>query len=374
MASAAEGFTRGFAGTLAPIILERKKEAREYFNKQVEYARTTGLQNRQKVKSQADATLSVARQLEQIGVPKEVIMAQVNQDPAGLAEFYTQAQKINGGANAPLTPDQWKDLHDIGGDFKAPDEDLATFIARTYDPIANATQAPGFQQDPKGSWLASMMGFSAMDEARTELGQTQIAEGLTADQLIQYGDVQPQRIGGTAVVTTNQEALKKLIPEGDLSISESTAVAKSAEEVVSALENQSAVDGAAIDIEGLALEDLRTLYPTVPEARLQSVVRQMMKRRGLPIGDAEAGAEGSSPLDGGEGSPEGEDPSTVSSEPLNDREVGIAIANLKRGEADVVSVVNNGDGSVTAILSDGTLAGPHPAQKFRSMLITQFGQ
>lgn len=48
--NAVKGFVQGFAGTLAPIILERKKEARDYFNKQVEYARTTGLQNRQRVK------------------------------------------------------------------------------------------------------------------------------------------------------------------------------------------------------------------------------------------------------------------------------------------------------------------------------------
>ncbi len=356
--SAAQGFVQGFAGTLAPVILERKKEARDYFNKQVEYARTTGLQNRQRVRQQADATLSIARQLEQIGVPKEVIMAQVNQDPTGLAEFYTQAQKINGQAGTPLTPDQWVDLYDIGGDFKSPDEDLATFITRTYDPIANATQSPGFQQDPKGSWLASMMGFSAMDEARAELGQTQIAEGLTADQLIQYGDIQPQRIGGTAVVTTDQEALKRFIPEDDLSISEATAIAKSAEEVVSALDNEAAVDGSSGDIETLALEDLRTLYPTVPEERLRGVVRQMMKRRGLLEEAPEGGAEGGEEVLPPSGRPEGGEPSTVPSVPLTAEEVGMAVDVL-----GVQTIVDNGDGKTSTVtLADGTIKRYNTAQ------------
>lgn len=334
MGSAAEGFIQGFAGTLAPTILERKKEARDYFNKQVEYARTTGLQNRQRVRSQTDATLSIARQLEQIGVPKAVIMAQVNQDPAGLAEFYTQAQKINGGASAPLTPDQWTDLYDIGGDFKAPDEDLATFIARTYDPITNATQAPGFQQDPKGSWLASMMGFSAMDEARAELGQTQIAEGLTADQLIQYGDAQPQRIGGTAVVTTDQEALRSLFPEDERSLTESNLIATAVDEALKLSTYDLEPGQDATEVLNSVIQQVQARLPQATREEIQRVAESALLAQRYTLGGSETGIE---------------EPSTTPSGPLTAEEVGLAVDLF-----GIQSIVNNPDGTATVTYADGT--------------------
>jgi len=297
MASAAiEGFVTGFAGTLAQGIKERKKEARDYFNKQVEFARTTGLENRNRVRQTVDASIAVARQLEQVGVPREVIMAQVNQNPQGLSDFYNQAEKIRASAGKELSADEWKAIYKVAGDFKAPDEDIATFIARTYDPIANAAASPDFQNDPEGSLISTMMGFNAMDQARSELARTDIGNGMTADQLIRYGDVQPQRIGGTAVVTTNYEALPS---ESSLSISETSQISKIVQEQVMAglseLEsspNANITQGADITpLRDAVVAQIAALYPQASVADIKRFADVHIAATGYTV-DTEGAATG----------------------------------------------------------------------------------
>ena len=205
--AAIAGFIEGFAGTMAKDINERKTKARDYFEKQVEYARTTGLENRKKVKQTVEENMSIANQLQAVGVPKEVIMAQVNMDPAGLSSFHQQTEKIRASAGRDFTAEEWKAIYKVAEDFKAPDEDISTFINRTYDPISAATKSPEFSEDPEGSLISSMMGFNSMDKARSQLKQTMIAEGLSADDLIRYGDTTPQRTGSATTVTTNYAAI-----------------------------------------------------------------------------------------------------------------------------------------------------------------------
>ncbi len=363
MAGALEGFVTGFSGTLAPVILERKKEARDFFNKQVEYARTTGLQNRNRVREASNANLSIARQLEQLGVPRDVIMAQINMDPQGLGAFYESSQKIAAKTGRNLTAEEWASISKVGGDFKAPDEDLATFISRTYDPIANAVSAPGFGDDPEGNLIASMMGFSAMDEARAELGRTQIAEGLTAEQLIQYGDVQPQRIGGNAVVTTDFEGLNKIIPEDGMTISESTAVNNAVVEAVKTaglMLEQGSDATAALDN---TVTQLQNIYPTVPRQTLETLAGQEFISRGYTLGGSETPAEGEEGVVPTEGSPEIEGPPTAFSGPLTVEEVAWTEAVFDQKGKPVVSITQRGTESVVTF-QDGTVVS-YPTEQLR---------
>lgn len=291
MNNALAGFVTGFAGTLAETILTNKKEARDYFNKQVEYARTTGLQNRNKVKGQVETNLSIAKQLEAVGVPKEVIMAQVNQDPQSLEGFYQQTEEIRAKTGKNLSPDQWRSIYKVAGDFKAPDEDLSTFIARTYDPIANAVQSPDFEDDPEGSLISSMMGFNAMDKARAKLGKTPVAEGLTAEQLIQYGDVAPQRQGSATVVTDYTQIPKTAKEEGggELSIAETTALYKFADEQVNqsiALLQQEGGGQQGEDVTGLRdslVTEIAKIYPQAPPAEIAKYVNQALANRNFTV-------------------------------------------------------------------------------------------
>lgn len=354
--NAIEGFVTGFAGTLAPLILERKKEARDYFNKQVEYARTTGLENRNRAKAAADANLSVARQLEQVGVPRDVVMAQINQNPEGLADFYQNVDKINiqraEKGMPPMSADEWKSLYKVSGNFKAPDEDLATFVSKTYDPIANAATSPSFSDNPEGSFWSSMMGFSAMDEARAELGQTTIAEGLTADQLIRYGDVKPQRVGGEAIVTTDYGAIPK--EADDLSISESTALNKFVSESASSLSLELPPGADGTELREIIVEQTLQVYPNVPRERIEQMATVALTNRRLtfpsPTGETETAPTEPQGVPMGEDSPETQTPSVNLSGPLTAEEVGLAVSEL-----GVASVVPDSDGISVVTMVDGTV-------------------
>ena len=365
MSAAVEGFVTGFASTLAQNVMENKQRARDYFDKQVEFARTTGMENRRRVREQVNTNLSVARQLESVGVPKEVIMAQVNQDPQGLSNFYDQVEKIRSSAGRDLTPDEWKAVYKVAGDFKAPDEDLATFISRTYDPIANAASDPGFSDEPEGTLISRMMGFNAMDQARARLGQTEVADGLTAEQLIQYGDVTPQRVGGNAVVTTNYGALSDTVGEEELSITERNALIKVTEEAVVARISEMESNPEFALTEGQDVTELRDqvvqeisdLYPTAPASFIKQVADMAFERMRytvdtLPpedeaLGSPETPVEAPLDVPVGEGSQETQSPSTepptapTDNSPITEPN----LITIDTAEGRLTLVRDNGDGT-----------------------------
>lgn len=366
--SALEGFITGFAGKLAEDVTKRKQEARDYFNKQVEYARTTGLENRRRVRQTVDANLSIAQQLEAAGVPRELIMAQVNMNPAGLSDFYATAEKIRAEKQRDLTADEWKTIFRVSGDFKAPDEDLATFITRTYDPISNAVRSPTFEDDPEGSLFASMMGYTAMDEARAELGNTVIAEGMTAEQLIATGDAQPQRVGGNATVTVDYGALGgKGLDMREVQFLEGVVEEELNVELDRAMQagELTLAEGAdATAVRQTVIANIAETYPEIPITEIERLVDAKLRRQGLtasgtfpeeemPAGDAESPVGGPSAPSMGEGSPETTSPSTeaptASMEALSPEERMAAEAAF-----GFTGMVDNGDGTVLVTLADGT--------------------
>lgn len=212
MGELAQGFVRGFASTMATDIQTRRTEARDYFNKQVEMARTTGLQNRQRVRQAVDSSVNIAKQLSQMGVPKEVVMAVANQNPEGLGDFYKEVAEISA-AGGKIDKELFDSVMTVGGDFQAPDEDFGTFFSRMYEPIRDTAAADpeSFNNDKRGSIFASMMGLNSMDRAREKLGETVISDGYTAEELLAYGDnPTPNKVGGDAVVTFDFERIKKL--------------------------------------------------------------------------------------------------------------------------------------------------------------------
>lgn len=288
VSNAFASFVEGFAGTLAVNINERKKEARDYFNKQVEYARTTGMENRKKVRATVESNMTIADQLAAVGVPKEVIMAQITMDPSSLGDMANQTEKLRASAGREFSAEEWKAIYEVAADYKAPNEDMATFISRTYDPIANAAQSPGFEEDPKGSLISSMMGFSSMDEARDRLKTTDIGGGLTADQLMRYGDSTPQRVGPRTTVTTNYGAVEKMAGDKGLTIPETAAVIKMTDEiadrvVVGDKDNQDAEQGTknGLFILDTVKDQIRELnLPGVTEAVIDVQARRAIRQRG----------------------------------------------------------------------------------------------
>lgn len=226
----AQGFVQGLAGQLSTDINTRRQEAKDFFNKQVEIARTTGLENRRRVRNAVSNSVSTARQLNQMGVPKDIIMAVANQNPEDLGTFYEQISRAQA-AGIETDEEFFRSFVEVGGSFQAPDEDFQTFFTRMYDPvISNAEANPeAFNSDKKGGIFASMFGLNAMENANAKLGRTEIVDGLTAEQLLQYGDdAVPNKVGGDAVVTFDYDRLakeeKNAKGKDDLSISERNSI------------------------------------------------------------------------------------------------------------------------------------------------------
>lgn len=370
--SALEGFITGFAGKLAEDVTKRKDEARDYFNKQVEYARTTGLENRRRVRQTVDVNLGVAQQLEAAGVPRELIMAQVNMNPAGLGDFYNTAEKIRAEKEAryqrPLTADEWNSIFKVSGDFKAPDEDLATFITRTYDPITSAIQSPAFEDDPEGSLFASMLGLNAMDRARARLGETVVAEGMTADQLVRMGDAQPQRVGGNASVTVDYSALgdEQGLDTREVQLLDGVITEELDAEIVAATQRGelTVTEGAdATKVRQAVIDNVSSIYTDVSPVEIERLVDARLRRMGFTfdgtleeegaIGDPESDTGTTTPPPGGGGSqiasPPPVEPPTASDEPLSPEERMAAEAAY-----GFTGVVDNGDGTALVTLPDGT--------------------
>ena len=235
MSGFSDGFVTGFANRLAQGIDTRQEDARKYFNKQLEIAQTVGVENRNRVKMKVQDSVSVANQLKAVGVPKDIIMAQANQDPEGLVSFLEEVEKLRLSSPTPLTEETYRSIYELSGEFKAPNEDFATFFSRMYEPISRAaSQDPeGFAENPKGSIWASALGLNAMEKANKKLSETEVIDGLSAQDLISYGDnTQPHKVGGSATVTRNPQAAQKIAGNDDsnLNFQTRTAISASIEE------------------------------------------------------------------------------------------------------------------------------------------------
>jgi len=212
MGSFGEGFATGFFNKLSEGIDKRNEDARTYFNQQVETARTLGIENRRRAGAAIDESVNVAKRLQAMGVPKDIIMAQANMDPAGLGDFYSQVEKLRLEANVPIDEEFFRSVYKLSGTFKAPNEDFNTFFAKIYGPIVSAAKEDpeGFKQDPEGSIWNKAFGVGAMDRARDRLSTTEVVPGMTAEQAIAQGDTpRPNKVGGESFVTVDPEALKK---------------------------------------------------------------------------------------------------------------------------------------------------------------------
>jgi len=187
MDAAVTGFLTGFLKNSAGHIKKRKDEGEEFFSKQMELARTKGMENRNKRQTEMNASLTVAKQLVQKGVPKDVVMAIANQNPEDLGSFQEIVNKLEL-EGTTVSPEFFRSIAEVGGNFKAPDEDLGTFFDRIFRPLAdNVKNSPeDFEKDPKGSVWATMMGYNAIGQAQKKLDNTTIIDDQSASDVLAY--------------------------------------------------------------------------------------------------------------------------------------------------------------------------------------------
>ena len=217
MGEFATGFATGFFNKLSTDIDKRSEDARNYFNEQVKMARTVGVERRNRVRATVDESVNIAKRLQDMGVPKDIIMFQANMDPASLGDFYSQAEKLSLESKVPMDEAAYRAVYKLSGTFKAPNEDFNAFFSRMYEPIVSAaTNDPeGFKQDPEGSIFAAAFGFNAMERADKRLAKIEVAPGLTAQQAIEYGDKPAPTRSGDSFVKIDPKALKSLVGQDE---------------------------------------------------------------------------------------------------------------------------------------------------------------
>ncbi len=204
MASAfGKGLATGFFRTLKDRVDSRDAAAEEFYAKQVERAMEIGRKVKGEAEQLASQGVTVAKQLEQAGVPKNIIMAIANQNPDELAGFQ---KTVNEAAmqGIPIDAEFFNDFVEVGAEFKPSDESWDSFFNRIYTPLAANIKADpkAFERDRKGGIMATMFGYNAMENAADRLSTTEIEGGMTAEQLLAYGDrVLPRKPLGEGTVT-----------------------------------------------------------------------------------------------------------------------------------------------------------------------------
>jgi hypothetical protein len=196
-----KGFITGFAGSAAQDIKKKKDEADTFFQDQMQLARTRGLKNRDLTKQVVDGHVMTAKQLEAMGVPKDLVMSIAKQNPDDMSAIMTTIQGLQ---KDGVTPDEafYRDLIKTSGDFKAPDEDYSTFINNLYSPLRANVKADkeAFNDDKRGGLWATMMGTNAMDMASGRLEDTIIMDGMSAADLNRYSDTPTPNTQGAPTV------------------------------------------------------------------------------------------------------------------------------------------------------------------------------
>lgn len=271
MGDFAEGFVTGFANTLADGINERNKIAQDYFQKQYEIATTVGLENHRKVEQQVGASVQTAKQLQQMGVPKEIIMAVAAQDPMGLGDFYEDISKAQA-AGIPIDQNFFNNFVTVSEGFKAPDEDFYTFFKKALSPIQAEVQADpeGFQRDQKGGIFRAMMGADPYGRARKKLDETIVIDGLSASELARYGSgYMPAGSDNAPTVTFDYSAAAKPKTDNGLSVAETTSIQKTLEENAKRIWIDGNTNGNKMskeEAQALAIEETKKTFSHIPNA------------------------------------------------------------------------------------------------------------
>lgn len=268
MSNFSTGFVTGLANSLAGGIEERSKTARDYFQKQYEIATTVGIENHRKVQTAVDGSVRVARQLQQMGVPKDIIMAVASQDPTNLGDFYEDVTKAQANG-VVLNQDFFDDFVTVSDGFKAPDEDFYTFFKKALSPIQDTAAAnpEGFNRDRKGGLFSAFMAVDPYGSARRQLDDTVVIDGLSATDLARYGEnYSPAGVEGAPTVTYDYSKTDTS-EAGELSVSEIGSVEKTVEDFTTRNYTSNNSQGKTMSWEEarrLAIEEARRKYRDVP--------------------------------------------------------------------------------------------------------------
>lgn len=185
MSAALTGFLTGMIGGLGENVKNRKDEAREYFNKQMELASRYALKTNEETKAKMAQSRELINKLKGQGVPSDVIKGIANQNPEDLSMFYDTIadMQVRG---VKMNEDVYRNLLKVSNEQGEP---TASFVGKMKDPlITNAKADPeAFDADPEGSIWATMLGHNAMAKANKQLENTMLGDFSAAELIRNAG-------------------------------------------------------------------------------------------------------------------------------------------------------------------------------------------
>jgi hypothetical protein len=273
------GFAEGFFGTLDADISRREQRAENYFDQQMERARTQGVNSLQTRRANRDRIGGVAMQLRNNAqMPEEVVRALVNEGPEALQAAMTiYSQTVQSAVEAGRDPSTaiseefWNQVYPMANqlavDTEVPLSQFLDQVAGLYPSNLQATQETG--GDPFSAFMSSALGLNAMDRARSRLQSEGVAEGFTAGDLLAM-EARPQhtRAFDSTGFGPNLQALASATPEAvrPITLEQRNTIMSDFEDAVEArmgeLRMELGVEGGGQDLRTLALPSVATNFVT----------------------------------------------------------------------------------------------------------------
>lgn len=272
------GFAEGFFGTLDADISRREQRAENYFDQQMERARTQGVNSLQTRRANRERIGGVAMQLRNNAqMPEEVVRALVNEGPEALQAAMTiYSQTVQSAVEAGRDPSTaiseefWRQVYPMANqlaiDTEVPLSQFLDQVAGLYPSNLQATQETG--GDPFSAFMSSALGLNAMDRARSRLQSEGVAEGFTAGDLLAM-EARPQhtRAFDSTGFGPNLQALAAATPqrgERALTLEQRNTLMGDFEDAVEArmgeLRMELGVEGEGQDLRALALPQVAATF------------------------------------------------------------------------------------------------------------------
>lgn len=180
-----EAFATAFMQDTAANINRRKDKADDYFDKQLERASTVGAEAVRARKAKLESFKGLAHDLQtNADMPEDVLRAIANDGPAALEQAY-KLYEVASEKGVPLGESFWRDTYKFAKDTKPSGQPLDEFLGEVIglmpDNIEAAKQEGG---SPFDAFVASGMGYNAMERAQKKLASTDIGGGITASQAL----------------------------------------------------------------------------------------------------------------------------------------------------------------------------------------------
>ena len=173
-------FAKGFLDQTNADADRRIRQADEYYERQLETARTRGVQALENRRAQFSQLSNLSNQLIHMGMPASTVRVLAQQGPEALqAALETGSQFVSAGIE--LNEDLWNDVWRTTGEVTADTgQSVEDFLREVTGLLPQHLEQTG---DARSSFFASALGLNAMDRADRRLQTEAVTDGFSAYDL-----------------------------------------------------------------------------------------------------------------------------------------------------------------------------------------------